>query len=111
MPTPIDMNGRGVLFQTLSENEELKTENEALKRGIYFLPRFKVAELEKENALLKTEYEAVSKKCSIFYADILKRELIEREIMNIVRQKDKQGIYDLLLPLHYRQDEWASDDE
>ena len=82
MPTPIDMNGRGVLFQTLSENEALKTENEAL-----------------------------SKKCSIFYADILKRELIERGIMDIVRQKDKQGIYDLLLPLHYRQDEWASDDE
>tara|TARA_R110000796_G_scaffold134789_1_gene250737 strand:+ start:171 stop:440 length:270 start_codon:yes stop_codon:yes gene_type:complete len=89
MPTPIDMNGRGVLFQTLSENEDLKTENEALK----------------------TENEALSKKCSIFYADILKRELIERGIMDIVRQKDKQGIYDLLLPLHYRQDEWASDDE
>ena len=96
MPTPINMNGRGVLFQTLSENEALKTENEALKT---------------ENKAFKTEYEAVSKKNSIFYADILKRVLIEREIMNIVRDNDKQGIYDLLLPLHYRQDEWASDDE
>ena len=96
MPTPIDMNGRGVLFQTLSENEDLKTENEALKT---------------ENKALKTEYEAVSKKCSIFYADILKRVLIEREIMNIVRDNDKQGIYDLLLPIHYRQLDWCSDDE
>tara|TARA_R110000737_G_scaffold292677_1_gene299205 strand:+ start:484 stop:843 length:360 start_codon:yes stop_codon:yes gene_type:complete len=53
--------------------------------------------LEKENALLKKE--------------IKKRERVEKAMMDIVRQKGKYGVCDLLLPIHYREGEWADTED
>ena len=40
-------------------------------------------------------------------AEIADYERVEQKIMKIVRDNDRQGIYDMLLPIHYRESKKA----
>ena len=88
------------------KNDELFKENNLLKKVVaVFKEDFtkkeflvnKIAFLENEKSVLKKE--------------ILKREKVENAMMEIARRKGRNGICDLMLPIHYREGEWGEDTE
>ena len=78
-------------------------------------PEAQIALLVKENARLKNTIDLLLAKhahtAQGWHHDMWKQQQIEKALMEIVRQKDKQGIYDLLLPLHYREGKYAEDSD
>ena len=51
------------------------------------------------------EVEALKAEIKTLKAEIADYERVEQKIMKIVRDNDRQGIYDMLLPIHYREED------
>ena len=98
-------------FQTLiasvnilvDKNEALEKENALLKK--------KNEALEKEKGFLKNKIAFDENEKSVLKKEILKREKVENAMMEIARRKGRNGICDLMLPIHYREGEWGEDTE
>jgi len=52
-----------------------------------------------------TELDVEQGEVVVLKAEIADYERVEQKIMKIVRDNDRQGIYDMLLPIHYREED------